>query len=245
MTFIIWSSSTKRELLRHLRSSNIWIHWVAGKNILRHFHHQELCQRKVYVLCSAQKESIVSFAFAALMPWLGGLAVYISQSIAQFKLAMWKIQWNSFHSCQSRDDLGSSLGRGHLTVISQPKKRLNRIMKRSGFFQLLFKLLKWLGMTWIFLPKCFCLLYGFNKSLPLETAAFELHSRCNLCKEHRFTTKPAWGHGIVTERHCSCTSQSLFTPSFSLYLFVVSWSRGRVIILYLPPSSPSRAGPAY
>ena len=43
----------------HVRSSLTWIHWIAGNNILRHFHHQELCQLKAYVLCSSKKECIV------------------------------------------------------------------------------------------------------------------------------------------------------------------------------------------
>ena len=35
-------------------------HSEAGNYILRHFHHEELCQLKVYMLSSSPKEHIVS-----------------------------------------------------------------------------------------------------------------------------------------------------------------------------------------
>ena len=39
--------------LRHMS------HWVAGNDILSSFHHQELCQLKVCVLCSSENKHII------------------------------------------------------------------------------------------------------------------------------------------------------------------------------------------
>ena len=56
--YVIWPSRwlhlPEREYLHHASSCYIWIHRVAGNVILRRFHDQELCQLKVYMLCSSQ-----------------------------------------------------------------------------------------------------------------------------------------------------------------------------------------------
>ena len=64
MTFIIWPSSHRTWISSSCKIQQHMIHWAVGNNILTSFHHQELCQLKFCVLCSFQKELMVSQAIA-------------------------------------------------------------------------------------------------------------------------------------------------------------------------------------
>ena len=135
MISIFWPSS--HDFSHQARSSYIWIHRVAGNNVLRYFHHQELCQLKAYVLYSSQKGYIFSPAIV-LMSACSAYLEFLSQFIAQLAL------WNSLSLLPNQDYLGSSLKRGYLTwTVSH---RLNRLAFANCFLNY------WNGLEW---PKSF------------------------------------------------------------------------------------------
>ena len=123
---------------------------TAGKDILRSFHHQELCHLKICVLCSSQKECIVSPAIvlrssSTYLEFLKKLEISVSPQLS----------WNcgiAFHSCQSQDNLGLSLGGGHLTLTTQIDSTELKKVAFANFF-----LNYWNGFEWAesFLPKSF------------------------------------------------------------------------------------------
>ena len=84
-------------------------------------------------------------------------------------------QWNSLLPFPQQDFLVWVLGGA--TWLWLVSHRLNRIIKKSGSCQLLFKLSKWLGTTWIFFH-FFCLLYSLKVPTAWNCFWIELWSIC-------------------------------------------------------------------
>ena len=137
---------TKHEFLHHSRSSDIWIQWVAGNNILRRFYHQELCQLKVYVLYSSQKANCFTCHCGAKALRSGGTCL---EFFSLFSVSP-QLSWHcgiAFHSCQSRDNLGSSLGRSLGVTWRWPiSHSFNRIIKKVAFADCFLNY--WNGLEW-------------------------------------------------------------------------------------------------